>query len=906
MPEDQEKNQKAKATLIKHAKSEDSSADSHVKKKRVVVSSSGTAPKKVVVKRRTPKVVAKKAPSEDNSPSGDNSDSDNESKKSTIQSEPSRNTSRQGGYQGSGQRSGGYQGGGQRSGGYQGSGQRSGGYQGGGQRSGSYQGGGQRSGGYQGGGQRSGGYQGDGQRSGGYQGGGQRPGGYQGGGQRPGGYQGGGQRPGGYQGGGQRPGGYQGGGQRPGGYQGGGQRPGGYQGGGQRPGGYQGGGQRPGGYQGGGQRPGGFRPGGSGGTGSSTPENADQKKTNSKKFFKSKKSPQYNKKKHDESEKAYEYKKKTINRTNPVPKEIDMMENITVSELARKMNLKASDLISKLMKMGMMVTINQQIDFETASLLADEYKCKVNLVSLYDETIIETETDKEEDLENRAPIVTVMGHVDHGKTKLLDAIRKTNVVDDEFGGITQHIGAYTVNTEKGKITFLDTPGHEAFTLMRARGAQVTDVVVLVVAANDGVMPQTVEAINHAKDAKVPIIVAVNKVDLPEANIDRVKQQLSEYELMPEDWGGSTQFIELSALKRLGIEDLLDAISLEAEMLELKANFNCKAEGKIIESKVDQGRGIVSSVLIQRGTLKIGDSFVAGIYSGKVRAMFNDRGQKVDEADPSMPVEILGFTGIPDSGDPFQVTENERVARQFGTKRQELKKMEAAQNVKKVTLANLYDSIQDGEIQELKVIIKGDVHGSVEALKQTLEKLSTPEIRLVCIHSSAGAVVENDVTLAAASNAIIIAFHVRPTPKAQLLADQEKVEIKKYNIIYDAVEDVRSAMEGMLAPELKEEIVGQVEVRETFKVPKIGTIAGCMVKSGIVTRKSLIRSYREGIEIFQGSISALRRFKDDVKEVREGYECGISLENCTDIKVGDIFEVYVIKEVAKKLGDPIEK
>lgn len=606
------------------------------------------------------------------------------------------------------------------------------------------------------------------------------------------------------------------------------------------------------------------------------------------------------------SEKSYEYKKKVINSTNPVPKEIAMMEVITVSELARKMNLKASDLISRLMKMGMMVTINQQIDFETAALLAEEYKCKVTLVSLYDETLIETEKDKEEDLESRPPIVTVMGHVDHGKTKLLDAIRQTNVVAGEFGGITQHIGAYTVDTSKGKVTFLDTPGHAAFTLMRARGAQVTDVVVLVVAANDGVMPQTIEAINHAKDAKVPIIVAVNKVDLPEANIEKVKQQLSEYNLVSEDWGGKTQFVELSALKKIGIDKLLDAISLEAEMLELKANFKCKAEGKIIESKVDQGRGIVSSVLIERGTLKIGDSFVAGIYPGKVRAMFDDRGQKVLEADPSMPVEILGLSGIPDSGDPFQVTENEKIARQFGVKRQELKKHEDAKNVKKVTLANLYDSIQDGEMQELKVIIKGDVHGSVEALKQTLEKLSTPEIRLVCIHSSAGAILENDVSLASASNAIIIGFHVRPTPKAQMRADQEKVEIKKYNIIYDAVEDIRSAMEGMLAPELKEEIIGQVEVRETFKVPKIGTIAGCMVTSGLVTRKSQIHTYRDGIEVFTGSISALKRFKDDAKEVREGFECGISLENCIDIQVGDVFEVFEMKEIAKKLGDPIDK
>ncbi|MDA3812576.1 MAG: translation initiation factor IF-2 [Spirochaetaceae bacterium] len=861
MPEDQDKIQKAKATLIKHAKDDENQSDSnHVKKKRVVVSSSGTAPKKVVVKRRPAKIVAKKSSEAESTEQPAKQDTNvkavekPETEKNNSSSTPkvSDKTERQSGYQG-------------------GSAPRTGGYQGNSPRTGGYQGNSPRTGGYQGNSPRTGGYQGNSPRTGGYQGGGApRTGGYQGNSPRTGGYQGGGSP-----------------------------RTGGYQGNSPRPGGYQGGGApRSGGYQGGGSN--------SNNSGGPTAPNADQKKSTSKKFFKSKKVTQYGKKKNIHSEKSYEYKKKIINSTNPVPREISMMETITVSELARKMNLKASDLISKLMKMGMMVTINQQIDFETAALLAEEYKCKIKLVSLYDETLIETEKDHADDLEARPAIVTVMGHVDHGKTKLLDAIRQTNVVGGEFGGITQHIGAYTVETEKGQITFLDTPGHSAFTLMRARGAQITDVVVLVVAANDGVMPQTIEAINHAKDAKVPIIVAVNKVDLPEANIERVKQQLSEYNLIPEDWSGSTQFVEMSALKRIGIDKLLDAISLEAELLELKANFNCNAEGKVIESKVDQGRGIVSSVLIERGTLKIGDSFVAGIFPGKVRAMFNDRGQKVTKADPSMPVEILGFSGIPDSGDPFQVTENEKIARQFGMKRQELKKHEEAKNVKKITLANLYDSIQDGAIQELKVIIKGDVHGSVEALKQTLEKLSTPEIRLVCIHSSAGAIIENDVTLAAASNAIIIGFHVRPTPKAQMLADQEKVEIKKYNIIYDAVEDVRSAMEGMLTPDLKEEIVGQVEVRETFKVPKIGTIAGCMVTSGFITRKSQIHVYREGIELFTGAITALKRFKDDAKEVREGFECGISLENFSDIKVGDIFEVFIMKEIAKKLGEPIDK
>ncbi len=582
------------------------------------------------------------------------------------------------------------------------------------------------------------------------------------------------------------------------------------------------------------------------------------------------------------------------------------MEVITVSELARKLNLKASDLISKLMGMGMMVTINQQIDAETATILADEFGCKVKIVSLYDETLIESEKDVEEDMKSRPPVIAVVGHVDHGKTKLLDALRDTDVVAGEHGGITQHIGAYTVKTKDNQnLTFLDTPGHAAFTLMRARGAQVADIIVLVVAANDGVMPQTIEAINHAKDAKVPIVVAVNKMDLPEANPDRVKQQLSEYNLMPESWGGSTQFVEISALKGEGIQDLIDVLMLEAEMLELKANWDCRAEGKVIESKVDQGRGIVSTVLVERGILKVGDSFVAGVFSGKVRAMFNYKGDKVEEATPSMPVEILGFTGIPGSGDPFQVTENEKIARQYGDKRQELRKMEDAKNVKKITLDNLYDSIQSGTVQELNVIIKGDVHGSVEALQQALEKLSTPEIRLVCKHAAAGAIIENDVNLAVASNAIIIGFHVRPTPKAQMVAEREKVEIRKYNIIYDAVDDIRTAMEGMLAPDLEEQTVGKVEIRETFKVPKIGIIAGCMVTSGIITRKSNVHVIRDGIQVHTGAISSLKRFKDDAKEVREGFECGLSIENYNDIQVGDELEVFEMKEIAKKLGEPKE-
>ena len=646
-------------------------------------------------------------------------------------------------------------------------------------------------------------------------------------------------------------------------------------------------------------RPLGGRPAGFGGPSGPPPANR------SKKFYKAKKTYEKHK---EEQEKLYQYsKKKEVVQTNPVPKEIDIMEVITVSELARKMNLKASDLISKLMAMGMMVTINQQIDAETASILADDYGCKVKIVSLYDETIIESDEDEEENIAHRPPIVTVMGHVDHGKTKLLDAIRDSDAAADEYGGITQHIGAYMVHTGKGNITFLDTPGHSAFTMMRARGAQVTDLVVLVVAANDGVMPQTVEAIEHAKAAGSPIIVAVNKMDLAEANPDRVKQQLSEHELMPEGWGGSTQFVELSALKGEGVSDLLDTLILESEMLELKADWETRAEGKVIESKVDQGRGIVSTVLVQRGRLKVGDAFVAGIFHGKVRAMFDDKGHAVKEATPSMPVEILGFSGVPDAGDPFQVTQSERDARQYGTKRQELKKVETARNVKKITLESIDDLIRDGDVQELRVIIKGDVHGSVEALQSALEQLSTKEIRLVCIRAAAGAIIEDDVNLAAASEAVIIGFHVRPTAKAQVIAEREKVEIRKYNVIYDAVEDVRAAMEGMLSPDFEETAVGQVEVRETFQVPRIGTIAGCMVTSGYITRKSQVHLVRDDVIIHSGSLASLKRFKDDAREVKEGYECGVGLENYTDIQVGDVFEVFEMKEIAKKLvsGTPDE-
>lgn len=652
----------------------------------------------------------------------------------------------------------------------------------------------------------------------------------------------------------------------------------------------------------GGGQPGGFRMGG----GAATVPPMMQGKAPAKKTFKGKKQV-YNRKDQEQyDDNLFETKKKSETPASVVPKSIEIMETVSISDLAKKMNLKASEIIGKLFaSYGQMVTINQSIDKDTAELLCAEYGCGVKVVSLYDETVIKGDEDIAENMRPRPPIVTVMGHVDHGKTKTLDAIRNAHVAEGEAGGITQSIGAYSVTTPKGKITFLDTPGHEAFTMMRARGAQVTDIVVLVVAADDGVMPQTLEAIAHAKDAKVPIIVAVNKIDKPDANPDRVKTQLSEQGLTPEEWGGDTQYVNISAKQKIGIDDLLDAILLQAEMLELKATYDCRAEGKILESRIDQGRGVVSSVIVQRGTLKQGDPFVAGIYSGRVRAMFDDRGHRIQEAEPSTPVEVLGMEEMPNAGDPFQVTEDDKEARAISTKRQELKRFEAAKAVKKTTLESLYSDIAASEVKEFKVIIKADLQGSAEALKASLEKLSTKDIRLVVIHSSAGAINESDVTLAAAdSNAIIIGFNVRPTPKAKALADAEKVDIRKYSIIYKCVEEIQAAMEGMLAPDTKEQVIGNVEVRNTFKVPKVGTIAGCYVIDGVVRRNSMVHLVRDGIVKYTGKVASLKRFKDDAKEVSTGFECGLTLENWQDIQVDDTMEVFEYIEVARKLGDEL--
>jgi len=619
-----------------------------------------------------------------------------------------------------------------------------------------------------------------------------------------------------------------------------------------------------------------------------------------------KKYDDFNKKqdKKEEIGKAFNIRKhKVKNILSSVPEQIDITDVISISDLAKKMNLKASIVISKLMELGTMVTINDTIDVETAEIVCSEFNCKVNIVSLYDETIIEEEKEKEEDLEHRPPIVTVMGHVDHGKTKLLDAIKSTDVVSGESGGITQHIGAYSVTLENGhKITFIDTPGHQAFTTMRARGANITDIVVLVVAADDGVMPQTVEAINHAKAANVPIIVALNKIDKDGVNLEKVKQQLSDYDLLPEEWGGHTLYSEISALKKLGLDHLLDNIILQAEMLDLKASKKIRATGFVLESKIEPGRGVVATVLILKGTIKIGDFFVAGVYYGKVRAMYDDKGSKIDIAYPSTPVEIIGIEKSPNAGDPFNVTETEKEAKLISTKRHELKRIEEASSVKKVTLKDLLSRKDEKNQQELKVIIKADVHGSVEALKDSLEKLSNKEIKITVIYANVGAINESDVNTAVASKALIIGFHVRPNPKAAELAEKEKIEIKRYNIIYDVIEDIKASITGMIRPDLKEELLGTIEIKQVFKISKIGTVAGCIVASGKVKRNSLIRLIRNDVVIYSGKISTLKRFKDDASEVIEGTECGIGLENYKDLKVGDIMEAYEIKEIARSYED----
>lgn len=577
-----------------------------------------------------------------------------------------------------------------------------------------------------------------------------------------------------------------------------------------------------------------------------------------------------------------------------VPKEITITENIQVSELAKKLNIKPSELIAKLMKLGVMATINQTLDADTAIIVASEFGADVKVVSLYEETLIKEEEDREEDRVPRPPVVTIMGHVDHGKTKLLDTIRKSNVAEKEAGAITQHIGAYQVTTPKGKITFLDTPGHEAFTSMRARGASVTDIVVLVVAADDGVKEQTVEAIHHAQAANVPIIVAINKIDLPTADPEKVKKELIQYGLQPEEWGGDTIYCEISAKNNIGIDNLLDMILLQAEMMELKANPKVRPVGRVIESKKDPGKGPVATVLVQKGTLREGDPFVVGVYAGKVRAMFDDYGRRIYEAGPSTPVEIIGIDDVPEPGDPFHVVESEKEAREIAAKRQYYKQISQAKT-KQPSWKDL--DIWTKEHKELKVIIKADVHGSVEAIRDGLLKLSTDEVKVNVIYAAAGPITESDVNLAIASNALIVSFQVRATAKAQEIAEQNNVEIKYYSIIYNLLEDMEKALKGLLQPKTEEVVTGEAEVRQVFRISKVGNVAGCMVRKGKINRNERIRLIRDGVVIYEGEVLQLKRFKDDVVEVAEGFECGISIKGYNDIKEGDIIEFYKIVEVS---------
>ncbi len=589
------------------------------------------------------------------------------------------------------------------------------------------------------------------------------------------------------------------------------------------------------------------------------------------------------------------------------PVRIEIMEGIQVGDLAKKMNLRPNEVIGALMRMGEMVTINKAIDTETASLLAAEYNCEVKVVSLYDETLIEEEDDKVSERASRSPVVTIMGHVDHGKTMLLDTIRRSNIIDSEAGAITQHIGAYQVNatqdssdTSKGKITFLDTPGHEAFSAMRARGASITDIVILVVAADDGVKQQTVEAIAHAREAKVPIIVAVNKIDLPDADVENVKKELSEHGMSPEDWGGDTVFCDISAKEQRGISQLLDAILLQAEMLKLTANSKVRAKGHVVEARVDPGKGPVATLLIEKGTLREGDSYVVGVYSGRARALYNDYGKRVKEAIPATPVEIAGIDGVPQAGDPFQVVENERYGREIANKRQHYKHISASNVVSeaKPSLTELGSWIQTHK--ELNIIIKADVQGSVEAIREGLLRLSTEDIKVRAIHVATGAISESDVNLASASSALIIGFQVRANSRVTELAERDGIEIKYYSVIYDIIQDVKKAMEGMLEPDKVEEVIGKVEVRQIFKISRTGNVAGCKVISGKIIRKNSIRVIRENVVIYTGKIQNLRRVKEEANEVSEGFECGISIESFNDLRENDQIECFQIKEIARKL------
>lgn len=602
------------------------------------------------------------------------------------------------------------------------------------------------------------------------------------------------------------------------------------------------------------------------------------------------------------SKKAKETKSQQAAPSPERKKAITMGEIITVKELSEKIGIQVSEIIKKLLNLGVIATINKEIDYDTASLIASEFDIELEkkATKTFEQILSDVDEieDNPEDLRERPPVVTVMGHVDHGKTSLLDAIRNSHVTDQEAGGITQHIGAYTVSYNGKTICFLDTPGHEAFTSMRARGAQVTDIAVLVVAADDGVMPQTIEAINHAKAAKVPIIVAINKMDKPDANPDRIKQQLTEYGLLVEEWGGDTIAVPVSALKKEGIDNLLEMILLVAEMQGIKANPSRLAKGTIIEAQLDKGRGPVATILVQNGTLKVGDSIVAGTAYGRVRAMIDDKGRRVTQAGPSTPVEVLGLSDVPDAGDIMYAVEDDRLAKQVSDERKNRLKEEQAKTTSKASLDELFSQIKEGEVKDLNLIIKADVQGSVEAVKQALERLTNEQVRVRCIHGAVGAITESDVMLATASNAIIIGFNVRPTANAADLADKEKIDIRTYRVIYNAIEDIEAAMKGMLAPEYQEVVIGHAVVRAIFRVSGAGTVAGSYVTDGKIARNAQVRLVRDGVVVFEGKIASLKRFKDDVREVAANYECGIGLENFNDIKEGDVIEAFIQQEIKK--------
>ncbi|RZB30449.1 MAG: translation initiation factor IF-2 [Desulfobacteraceae bacterium Eth-SRB1] len=599
---------------------------------------------------------------------------------------------------------------------------------------------------------------------------------------------------------------------------------------------------------------------------------------------------------------AVQGQKPQITIPKAIKRRIKIDDAIVLSDLAKRIGIKASEMIKTLMSLGVMATVNQTIDFDTAVLVAAEFNYEIEKASFEEEPLLKVEKDEPGKLVPRPPVVTIMGHVDHGKTSLLDLIRNTRVTEHEAGGITQHIGAYHVLTDKGYVVFLDTPGHEAFTAMRSRGAKITDLVVLVVAADDGVMPQTIEAINHSKAAGVPIIVAINKIDKDNADPERVQRELAEIGLVPEDWGGDTIFIKVSAKENRGIDDLLEMILLQAEVLELKANPDKLATGHVVEAKIDAGRGVVATILVQEGTLHIGDHVVCGIHHGKIRAMLNDRGAMVKSAGPSMPVEVLGLSGVPSAGDDLIALTDDKLAKQVSIHRIQKQRSKELAKTSRLSLENLYETIKEGEVSNLNLIIKTDVHGSIEALSDSLTKLSNDEVKINVVHAATGTITESDVSLATVSNAIIIGFNVRPSAKTLAFAAEENVDIRYYNIIYNVIKDIKDAIVGMMSSTYEERILGRADIREIFHIPKIGTVAGAYVTDGKIERGKLVRLLRDGITCYEGKLSSLHRFKDDVKEVQSGYECGIGIENYNDIKAGDTIECYYLEEIKPKLEE----